>query len=367
MDRFVLLLLIILIGTVPLAQAQRIPATTTSDAARVQYVAGINALAHADFARARTHFDAALVVDPSFAIAHMYRAIAGTDGREEHMREATRNGARASDAERQMIASYEAHLDGDHERELELMNTVAKAFPSDPFPSFQVGFELYGMERYDEAIAAFQHAVSIDPGFGGAYNGLGYAEMEAGNSTAAEQAFRNYIRVAPDEANPYDSYGEFLMLQNRLDEAEVQFEIALTKNPAFEVSRTNLARIGIERSNLRFEKAVSAGDADAVASLYTAGAVVYPPDAAPVRGREAIGELFAGFVANGVNGVSLETEEVRVMDNYAHEIGTGTITVGGEAGDPFSYNVLWVKDGDTWRLHRDIWNSDGPAVMSTSN
>ena len=356
MNRLLLLSLTLFLTTASLAQAQRVPATTTSDAARVHYAQGLDALSNADFARARTHLDAALAADPSFAMAHMYRAVAGAEGREEHMRHATTHGARTSETERQMIESYAAHLAGDHEREIALVNTVGEAFPSDPYPPFQVGFELYGMERYDEAVAAFQRAIAADPGFGGAYNGLGYAAMEAGNDAMAEQAFRDYIRVAPDEANPYDSYGEFLMNRGRLDEAEAQFEMALTKNPAFEVSRTNLVRIGIMQANQAFAAAVAAGDGEAVASLYTSGGIAYPPGAPPVEGREAIAELFAGYAANGVDGVTLETREVRTMGNYAHEIGIGRISVGGEQGDPFNYSVLWLKDGDEWRLHRDIWN-----------
>jgi Tfp pilus assembly protein PilF len=211
MKRFLLSSLTVLLVTASFARAQQLPVTTASDAARQHYVQGVSALANADFARARTHLDAALDADPSFAMAHMYRAVAAAEGREDHARQATSHGTRASEAERQMIASYAAHLDGDHEREIALMNTVAEAFPSDPYPPFQVGFELYGMERYDEAVAAFQRAIAADPSFGGSYNGLGYAAMEAGNNTLAEKAFRDYIRVAPDEANPYDSYGEFLM------------------------------------------------------------------------------------------------------------------------------------------------------------
>ena len=356
MNRLLLLSLAFLLTCAPFAQAQRVPATTTSDAARQHYVQGLSALSNADFARARTHLDAALDADPSFAMAHMYRAVAGADGRDEHMRQANAHGARASEAERQMIASYAAHLAGDHEREIALVNTLAESYPSDPYPPFQVGFELYGMERYDEAIAAFQRALAADPSFGGAYNGLGYAAMRAGDDAMAEQAFRDYIRVASTEANPYDSYGEFLMDQGRLDEAAAQYEMALTKNPEFANARTMLVRLGIMQSNRAFEAAVASGDAEAVANLYTEGGIAYPPGSPPVQGREAIAELFAGYVANGVDGVTIETQEVRAMGDYAHEIGIGRISVGGEQGDPFNYSVLWMKDGDQWRLHRDIWN-----------
>jgi uncharacterized protein (TIGR02246 family) len=356
MKRFLLLPLIVLFLTASLATAQRIPVTTDSDNARQHYVQGVSALANADFARARVHLDAALDADPSFAMAHMYRAVAAAEGREEHARQATSHGASASEAERQMIASYAAHLDGDHEREIALMNEVAEAFPSDPYPPFQAGFELYGLERYDESVAAFQRAIAADPGFGGAYNGLGYAAMRNGDGAMAERAFRDYIRVAPNEANPYDSYGEFLLNQGRLDEAEAQYEMALVKNPEFANARTMLVRVGINRGNRAFEAAVASGDAEAVANLYTEGGMAIPPGSPPVQGREAIAELFAGYAANGVDGVTLETSEVQVMGDYAHEIGIGWIRVGGEQGDPFNYSVLWMKDGDQWRLHRDIWN-----------
>lgn len=354
----------LLLASAALAHAQRMPVTTTSDAARVQLEKGVHAIAHADFARALVHFDAALAADPDFALAHMYRAVTSADRRDEHLRRAKALGARASEAERQQIASYAAQLDGDRDREVAILTALADRYPSDPLPMFIAAFSEYGRGDYAAAVAAGRRALEADPSFAQAYNAIGYAEMAAGNDAGAERAFREQIRLAPDEANPYDSYGEFLMTRDRLDEAEAEFERALARDPAFEVSRTNLARVGVMRANGAFEAAVAAGDADAVATLYTAGAVAFPPGAPPVQGREAVRELFAGMVASGVDGLSLETREVRAMGDYALEFGTGTITVGGEAGDPFSYSVLWMKDGDAWRLHRDIWNSDGPEATA---
>jgi ketosteroid isomerase-like protein len=356
-----LLLPALLLATAALAQAQQVPVTTTSDAARVQYVRGVHSAAHVDFDRARTHLDAALTADPSFAMAHVYRAfLSPPAAREEHMRQA--GAASVSEGERQFIEAYAANQRGDHDREGALHEALAARFPNDPMPMFWWATTQLNRGNHAEAVAAANRALAADPAFAPAYNLIGYAEMVAGNTAAAEQAFRGQIRLAPDEANPYDSYGEFLMLEGRLDEAEAQFEMAVTKDPTFEVSRTNLARVGIERSNRRFEQAVASRDVAAVASLYTAGAIVFPPDMGPVRGREAIGELFAGYVANGVDGVDLETLEVQAMGNFAHELGTGTLRVGGEVVDRFSYSVLWARVGDEWRLHRDIWNSDGPPA-----
>jgi uncharacterized protein (TIGR02246 family) len=357
MNRLLLFSLTVLLATATLAQAQRMPITTASDAARAHYVQGEHATGNVDFVRARAHFDAALAADPTFAMAHLYSAVlSGGDQRAEHVRQATAHATRASEAERQMIESYAANLEGDHDREGELLTALAERYSNDPMPMFWWANTEANRGNGAEAVAAANRALAADPSYAPAYNLIGYAEVARGDMAAAEQAFRNYIRLAPDEANPYDSFGEFYLNQGKLDEAQAQYERALTKNASFENARTMLVRIGIMRANRAFEAAVASGDAEAVASLYTEGGIAFPPGAPPVQGREAIAELFAGYVANGVEGVTLETREVQAMGDYAHEMGVGRIRVGGEQGDPFNYSVLWLKDGDQWRLHRDIWN-----------
>ncbi len=359
MKRFLLSLLVLLL-TVPLAQAQRMPVTTTSDAARVHYVRGVDALANIS-GHALAHFDAALAADPSFAMAHLYRAAATTNGRDEHMRQATTLGARASEAERQQIEAYAANLRGDHDREIALYTTIAERYPSDPLPMLIVANTEMGRGRFAEAVAAGRRALTADPAFAPAYNTIGYAEVARGDLAAAEAAFRDYIRLAPDEANPYDSFGEFYLNQGRLDEAEAQFEMALTKDPGFDVSRTNLARIGIERSDLRFEQAVAAGDADAIAALYTENAVILPPDSPPITGRAAIREYMAGLVAAGIDGVDIETVEVVRFDDMAVERANLTISVGGEVVEEGKSLVLWRLVGDEWLYVRDMWSANAPA------
>jgi len=348
------------------AQAQTVPVTTDSETARDHYSLALQRVSHVDMDGARAHLDAALDADPEFALAHVYRAwLSPPADRDEHLRRA--QAARPSAAERRIVEAYAAHHDGDHDREIEVMEALYEAHPDDGDVATWLGNELYFGERYDEAAAVLRQALAANPGDVAALNMLGYALKEAGDAAGAEAAFLDYILAAPHEGNPYDSYGEFLLGEGRIDEAEVQFTKALARDPDLTASQDQLVEIAIRRANRTFEQAVASGDAEAVAALYTAGAVAYPPDAPPVRGREAIGELFASIVASGVDGVTLETHEVRSVGTMALEFGTGRIRAGGEDGDPFSYSVLWAKDGDQWRLHRDIWNSDGPQTATASN
>ena len=350
----------------PAALAQRMPVTTTSDDARVHYVRGLHAFSHADAAGGLVHMDAALAADPRFAMAHLYHAVATPVGRAEHMRLASARSARASESERQTVEAYAANLRGDPVREIALLTALADQYPGDPFPMFTVANAEMNRDDPAASVAAARRALVADPAFAGAYNLIGYAEVARGDLPAAERAFREYIRMAPDEPNPYDSFGEFYLNQGRLDEAEAQYEMALTRDSGFDNSRTMLARIGIERASLRFERAVARRDADAVAALYTPNAVLLPPDGSPVAGRAAIREYFAGMVAAGVRDLDLRTVEVVRFDDFALERADVAFRVGDGAVENGKSLVLWrLVDGE-WLLARDMWNANAPATTASN-
>lgn len=63
----------------------------------------------------------------------------------------------------------------------------------------------------------------------------------------------------------------------------------------------------------RVETAFNAGDADALMSLYESDARMVNPDGSVAIGREAIGEIWAGFIALG--------GRIRLTTRYAVEMG----------------------------------------------
>ncbi|MDX1531299.1 MAG: SgcJ/EcaC family oxidoreductase [Rhodothermales bacterium] len=360
-------LFVVFLGTATLALAQMVPVTTDSEDARAHFEKGRHAASNVQFDKARMHFDAALEADPEFVLAHLYRAaFSPPEKRAAHLEKAKRHLADASEGERMMVEAYEAGEADDYDGEVALYTSIAERYTDDPYPHLHLGWAHYGAERYDDALAAAERALAADANFAAAYNIIGYSELAQEDHAAAEEAFKNYVRLAPDEANPYDSLGELYLNMERYDEAAELFEKALARDPDFTASRTNLARIGIEKANRKFMEAVAAQDADALAGLYTANAMMLPPNSEPVQGRDAIKERIASMFAAGVDGLELETEEVRTMGNYAHELGSGTVRAGGEVVDEFKFSVLWVKDGDAWRLHRDMWNSNRPAAPTVA-
>jgi hypothetical protein len=62
-----------------------------------------------------------------------------------------------------------------------------------------------------------------------------------------------------------------------------------------------------------------------VAALHTEDAVLMPPNTEAVKGRPAIEKLFMAFVAAGIKGVTLTSQEVEAHGDTATELGAYSI------------------------------------------
>ena len=120
----------------------------------------------------------------------------------------------------------------------------------------------------------------------------------------------------------------------------------------------------IEAINAKFEQAMSAGDAAAIAALYSEDGIMYPPQSPPVEGRSNIQALWQSYIDEGVTSLDLNATEIVSSGSLGYDLGTFNLTMKTESGEvPASgkYLVVWHKGDDgTWRLHRDIWNDDAP-------
>ena len=128
-------------------------------------------------------------------------------------------------------------------------------------------------------------------------------------------------------------------------------------------------RKSIEEINTKLSEAVANGDAEASAACFTEDAQFNPPNAAQVSGRENIKAAMEDMLASGMSGLELEVTEVSGSGDMVYETGTyeATINPGGPDAVAFTdkgkYIVIWKKGEDgTWRLHRDIWNSNMPIA-----
>ena len=72
--------------------------------------------------------------------------------------------------------------------------------------------------------------------------------------------------------------------------------------------------------------------------------------------------VLQSFFDAGVKTVELITLEVEDLGDTAIEVGRGILRTGkDELIDETKYIVIWKREADGWKLHRDIMNSNLPA------
>jgi ketosteroid isomerase-like protein len=123
----------------------------------------------------------------------------------------------------------------------------------------------------------------------------------------------------------------------------------------------------VDSSRDSIQKAVLRGDANSTAAYFTAGAVITPPDAEEVVGRDSIRSLFSG-VFQRVKIAQYEIKPdtiIRAGDGLAVERGTYVENVVPTQGPSTLLNgryvFFWERGADgVWRASRLIYNH-GPT------
>ena len=117
-------------------------------------------------------------------------------------------------------------------------------------------------------------------------------------------------------------------------------------------------RAEIEAANAKWTEFFNKGDFAGIASLYTENATAFPPGAAMVKGKAAIGAMWKGL-AEQVTDPKLVTLDVKPLGpSSAREIGTFSLKTKGPTPQEITgkYVVGWEKIGDDWKLESVIWN-----------
>jgi uncharacterized protein (TIGR02246 family) len=117
-----------------------------------------------------------------------------------------------------------------------------------------------------------------------------------------------------------------------------------------------------------YVKATLAGDAKAVADLYTEDAIEMPPNQPPVKGRTAIQQYYEKAFSGGskVMSFTLDHLETHASADSAWDVGTYKQSMQGEAGtatpasDTGKYVVILKQVGGAWKVAYAIYNSDQP-------
>ena len=137
------------------------------------------------------------------------------------------------------------------------------------------------------------------------------------------------------------------------------------------VSNTDEVRASIAAIDKKFMEDVNWGNAAAGAAAYTDDAILMPPNHSPLEGKQAIEKYLAEIGSQlQASNLQLSISEVDVQGDTTIVRGTysSSFTVPGTNApmeDRGKTLNVWKRQADgSWKLHRDIWNSNMPIPGS---
>jgi tetratricopeptide (TPR) repeat protein len=212
-----------------------VPLTTSSEAAREHFLAGLEASDMGRFNDAREHFELAVDADPEFALAHWGVATNSTslEAFAKSLERAGELAEGASEAEALMIVGLQQGFKNNLEGQLEARERLVELLPESPRAWLGLAQAQANLGHYESERATAMKAAELAPRFVPAYAQLGnsYLFNEPRDFAKAEEYMRKIVELAPEEQNSYDLLGDVYRAQGQLTEASYSYTRAAELDP----------------------------------------------------------------------------------------------------------------------------------------
>ena len=230
-------------------------ATTPSLEALKQYSLGLEKDRAADVQEAKTYYENALAIDPSFTMARASLGVMEMDwaatgvphfDAEEGKRlltDAVHHTSNLTDKERySILASYAEWVENDPDKAIHYYKTLLAIYPDYPEAYNILGRVYSRMGRYDEAITAAKQAILIDPHLLIAYTNLSEVQLyEQGDVKSGMETCQRALHIDPHNAWSYDCVGWASFGRGDWAQAQAAFQEAVLYNPPYTLFRFRLA------------------------------------------------------------------------------------------------------------------------------
>jgi tetratricopeptide (TPR) repeat protein/predicted Ser/Thr protein kinase len=219
--------------------------TTSSVEAYRHYLEGLDYADKYYDEEARDAFTRAIEHDSTFAMAYYHLStLAFGQERRDLGAKALRYSEHASKIERYYIESYAAFLEGDYEETIRRGARVLRLDPDHKVTLFTAAV-IYGsfLAKPESTVHYCKRVLAIDPSYKRAYNQLAYAYDRLEKPDSSIWAINQYIALAPDEANPYDTRGDLYAWNGRLAEALASYRRAEQMKPDFVTSTIKIGHV----------------------------------------------------------------------------------------------------------------------------
>jgi tetratricopeptide (TPR) repeat protein len=226
---------LVLLGGCQSNEYDKVPITTQSKEALKYFMKGRDLYDKLRRVEAAANFKKALELDPDFAMVHLHSAFIApnTQSFTEHMSRAVELVDKVSIGEKYKILGMQAAFNGQPEKEGEYFHKLVQDYPEDERALLLLGNHYFFQNDFNRAIGYYRQAIQIKSDFSLSYNQLGYCHRFLENYQEAEEAFKEYIKLVPEDPNPYDSYGDLLTKMGRFEESISLYEKAIKQDPNF--------------------------------------------------------------------------------------------------------------------------------------
>jgi len=214
--------------------------TTNSAEAYRYYLEGLEAYSKYFTTEAVASFRKAVEIDSTFAMAYYHLARLYN---REYALSAIRFATRATPKEQLYIRSLEAAYNHDIPGSIAVLEAIVERYPDEKEAWYLLSRYASGQSRYEDAVRFCRQAIDLDPFYKLAYNRLAYLYPLLGKPDSAIGAINNYIDLAPDEPNPYDTRGDIYADIGRLDDAIESYQRAVRIKRDFS-SYNSLGKLG---------------------------------------------------------------------------------------------------------------------------
>jgi uncharacterized protein (TIGR02246 family) len=109
------------------------------------------------------------------------------------------------------------------------------------------------------------------------------------------------------------------------------------------------------------ESTYANGDAPGMGEFYTEDGMLLATGADIIQGKNAIAGFWKSAMEMGIKTVRIEIVELDQQGDTVIDVGRYSLmSEDGQQLDHGKYLVVWKREGDGWKMHRDIFNSSVP-------
>ncbi len=197
-----------------------IPITTSSEQAKEHFEKARHLVQNGINGNPTDHYQKAIALDSSFVRMYNFISIYAPNDSIKRRNHALAKKYKhlASKQEQMLVDATEYRLNHPNDIQEAKLFELAKTCVSDKYLHHTICFLLF-RKNPSLAITAGRKAVELDPNYGSSYNILGYAYINNNELDKAAEAFDNFIRCEPNNANPYDSKGDLMRQLGNYKEA----------------------------------------------------------------------------------------------------------------------------------------------------